>query len=134
MHNRQDHYGAEHTHGHRHPHGRRGRHRGAGRVRRRTAEGPGGEVRLVLLALIATGLRDGRLSLAPAADGRNFEVRALTPDAAALLPPDDGFPALADADPAALALVLAGLPGYRGRHRRRGTQAGPRRLTAISQR
>jgi hypothetical protein len=133
MHNRQDHQGAAHTHGHRHPHGHPGRRKGAGQVRRQ-AQRQDRELCLGLLALIAAGLRDGRLSLAPAPDGRNFEVRALTPDAAALLPPDDGFAALADANPAALAPVLAGLPAYRGRHRRRGARGGPRCLTAISPR
>lgn len=93
----------------------------------------GGEVRLVLLALIATGLRDGHLRLARAANGQGVEVYATDPSYPVLLPPlADGLPDFADATRANARLMLAAPP--RGRHRRRAGRNAPIRLTPISQR
>lgn len=118
---------------HSHRNGRTHHHRHHGHHRRRhggqsdPATGREGEVRLVLLALVATGLRDGRLSLARAANGRGLEVRAAAPEAPPLLPaPAEDQPGLRDADPDLLPRLPLG--------RRRRGKARPVRLTAISRR
>ncbi len=116
--------------GHRRPHKGRGRHAMGrpGHSRERD-----GEVRLVLLALVAAGLRDGHLRLARPANGQGVEVHATGSSHPDLLPLlADGLPDLEIAARANARLMLAAPP--RGRRRRRAGKNAPIRLTPISQR
>lgn len=116
--------------GHCRPH--KGRHRRAMGRPGHSGERDG-EVRLVLLALIATGLRDGHLRLVRQANGQGVEVHATDPSHPVLLPPlADGLPDLKAAVRANARLMLAA--PSRGRHRRRAGKNAAVRLTPISQR